>query len=69
MFIFKSKGQKEIHKLYKELEKEYKQLDKFKDELHQNRNNPHLSDCSRADIAATETRIAEIKKKIIILEK
>ena len=69
MFIFKSKEQKRITKLYKELEKEYRQLDTLKEQLWNNRLNPESCDTIRADIESTNETIQEIKIEIIKLEK
>ena len=69
MFIFKSKEQKRITKLYKELEKEYRKLDTLKEQLWNNRLNPECCDSIRADIESTTNKIQEIKIEIIKLEK
>lgn len=68
MFIFKSKRQKEINKLYRELEKLYRNLDTLKEALWNSRFNETDSACLRADIVDTNKHIQEIKSKIIKLE-
>lgn len=69
MFIFKSKAQRKINKLYKELEKEYRQLDTLKEQLWNNRANNDLCNNIRADIESTNVKIQDIKTEIIKLEK
>ena len=69
MFIFKSKAQKKINKLYKELEKLYRQLDTLKEGLWNNRFNNEYCNSIRADIESTTNKIQEIKIEIIKLEK
>ena len=69
MFIFKSKNQRRINKLYKELEKEYRQLDTLKEQLWNNRLNNDLCNNIRADIESTTIKIQDIKTEIIKLEK
>ena len=68
MFIFKSKKQKKINKLYREIEQEYKKLDRLKEELYKNREKPELSASLRNDISATNENIKQLKIQIIKLE-
>lgn len=68
MFIFKSKNQKKINKLYREIEQEYKKLDRLKEELYKNREKPELSASLRNDISATNENIKQLKIQIIKLE-
>mgnify|MGYP001771188321 CR=1 FL=1 len=68
MFIFKSKNQKKINKLYREIEEEYKKLDRLKEELYKNREKPELSAFLRNDISATNENIKQLKIQIIKLE-
>ena len=68
MFIFKSKNQKKINKLYIEIEQEYKKLDRLKEELYKNREKPELSASLRNDISATNENIKQLKIQIIKLE-
>lgn len=69
MFIFKSKGQKEIHKLYKSLDTCYRELDRLREDLARNRAENNLADFIRNEIKKKEAQIIEIKKQIIKLEK
>lgn len=68
MFIFKSKNQKKINKLYREIEEEYKKLDRLKEELYKNRDKPELSASLRNDISATNENIKQLKIQVIKLE-
>lgn len=68
MFIFKSKNQKKINKLYREIEQEYKKLDRLKEELYKNREKPELSASLRNDISITNENIKQLKIQIIKLE-
>lgn len=68
MFIFKSKNQKKINKLYREIEEEYKKLDRLKEELYKNREKPELSASLRNDISATNENIKQLKIQVIKLE-
>jgi peptidoglycan hydrolase CwlO-like protein len=68
LFIFKSKNQKKINKLYREIEEEYKKLDRLKEELHKNREKPELSASLRNDISATNENIKQLKIQVIKLE-
>lgn len=68
MFIFKSKNQKKINKIYKEIEKEYRKLDALKEALWNSRFNEENSNALRADIESVSSHIQELKKEIIKLE-
>jgi peptidoglycan hydrolase CwlO-like protein len=68
LFIFKSKNQKKINKLYREIEEEYKKLDRLKEELYKNREKPELSASLRNDISATNENIKQLKIQVIKLE-
>lgn len=68
MFIFKSKNQKKINKIYKEIEKEYRKLDTLKEALWNSRFNEENSNALRADIESVSSHIQELKKEIIKLE-
>ena len=68
MFIFKSKNQRKINKIYKEIEKEYRKLDALKEALWNSRFNEEDSNALRADIESVSSHIQELKKEIIKLE-
>lgn len=68
MFIFKSRNQKKINKIYKEIEKEYRKLDVLKEALWNSRFNEEDSNVLRADIESVTSHIQELKKEIIKLE-
>lgn len=68
MFIFKSKNQKKINKIYKEIEKEYRKLDALKQALWNSRGNEENSNALRADIESVNKHIQELKSEIIKLE-
>lgn len=69
MFFFKSKGQKEINKLYKALDTNYRELDRLREDLHRNKQENNLADFIRNEIKNKEDEIKRIKKQIIKLEK
>lgn len=69
MLFFKSKGQKEINKLYKALDTNYRELDRLREDLHRNKQENNLADFIRKEIKNKEDEIKRIKKQIIKLEK
>lgn len=69
MFIFKSKNQKKINKLYRELDSLYRKLDRLKEELHTYKCEAGKSKDIRCEIEMTQKHIQDKKIEIIKLEK